>query len=267
MENYTSDSSDSDSSGKVIDLAYLLLETTTVNENLEKLSGEKSVEVESIILHHNQLISFPQNLFKFENITILDVSNNGLEVLPDVFEHCKLTTLIAKNNCLQNDSLPKTFTPNPNLRELNLSGNHFETFPEQVIDLVNLKYLYLGGNKIKSISKNVWKLSNLQILSIGGNQIIEVPSTVGQLTQLHALVLCDNKIENLPSKIANLHNLKSLLLHKNKLRTLPPEIIALKNLTEVFLSKQFFSHSIQNTFPVKFTRESVSSTFHQQHKT
>lgn len=235
MENYTSDSSDSDSNGKVIDLAYLLLETSTVDENLQKLSEEKRVDIECIILHHNQLTSFPKNLFKFQNIAVLDVSNNGLMVLPDIFKHCKLTTFIAKNNCLQNDSLPKSFTPNPNLRELNLSGNRFETFPEQLIDLVSLKYLYMGGNKIKSISKNVWKLSSLQILSIGGNQLVEVPSTVGQLTQLHALVLCDNKIESLPSNIANLHNLKSLLLHKNKLRTLPPEIVALKNLIEVLL--------------------------------
>ncbi|KAJ3657814.1 hypothetical protein Zmor_009593 [Zophobas morio] len=238
MENYTSDSSDSDGNGnKILDFAYLLLDTAKVEEHLDEASKDigKVEDVESIILHHNQLTTLPRNLAKFANVQVLDISNNGLKVLPDVFGNWNLTTLIAKNNCLTNESLPKCFSVCASLRELNLSGNRFEFFPEQLFDFASLRYLYLGGNKIRSVPKQIWKLSCLQILSMGGNQLQEVPSTLGQLKQLHALVLCDNIIESLPSNIANLNNLKSLLLHKNKLRTLPPEIVALKNLSELSL--------------------------------
>lgn len=159
MENYTSDSSDSDNnSNKVLDLAYLLLEHDKVTEHLNNLSEESRNEIESIILHHNSLTILPKNLKNFKNIQHLDISNNGLTHLPDVFQTCTLITLIAKNNQLNNESLPKNFTANPNLKELNLSGNFFQQFPEQFLDFSSLKYLYLGGNKITSIPKNILKL-------------------------------------------------------------------------------------------------------------
>lgn len=238
MENYTSDSSDSDSNSKILDFAYLLLETDVVNHNLNEHTEDSKksfLEIESIILHHNQLVTFPESLTKFSNVKVLDISNNGLRSLPNIFEFCPLTTLIAKNNCLTTESLPKAFTNCSTLRELNLSGNQIRFFPEQILDFLNLKYLYLGGNGMCNISKNIWKLSNLQVLAFGGNNLTEVPATLGKLQHLHSLVLCDNYLEGLPANIANLHNLKSLLLHKNKLRTLPPEIVALKNLTELSL--------------------------------
>ncbi|KAJ8945286.1 hypothetical protein NQ318_002743 [Aromia moschata] len=238
MDNYTSDSSDSDSdTSKVIDLAYFLLEPAIVEDNLGTYFDDKKsfLQIEKIVLHHNQLSIFPNGILKFSNTRILDLSNNGLTGIPNVFEFCPLTTFIAKNNLLKNCALPKSFTKCTNLRELNLSGNQLTQFPEQVLDFVNLRFLYLGGNGMEQISKNIWKLKNLQLLSLGGNELTEVPATLGQLQHLQALVLCDNKLESLPANIANLYKLKSLLLHKNKLRTLPPEIVALKNLTELSL--------------------------------
>lgn len=162
MENYTSDSSDSDNNGKVLDFSFLMLDPETVDHNLEVFTEDDkkpTLEIETIILRNNQLTAFPESIVKFSNLKTLDISSNGLNVLPDVFEHCPLTTIIAKNNNLTNESLPKTFTISSTVREFNLSGNLLNTFPEQLLDFVNLKYLYLGGNRISSISRNVWKLS------------------------------------------------------------------------------------------------------------
>lgn len=164
MENYTSDSSDSDVNNgkKVLDFGFMMLETDIVEHNLDVFADDDkkpSLEIESIILHHNRLNTLPENLSKYSNLQVLDVSNNGLKILPDVFEYCPLTTLIAKNNSLINDSLPKSFSACPTLRELNLSGNNLMHFPEQVFDFINIKYLYLGGNRISSISRNIWKLA------------------------------------------------------------------------------------------------------------
>lgn len=165
MENYTSDSSDSDvNSGKrVLDFGYMMLDPDTVEHNLQVFADDEkkpALEIESIILNYNQLDTLPETLSKFSNLQVLDVSNNGLKILPDIFEYCSsLTTLIAKNNNLTNESLPKAFSACPTLRELNLSGNLLMHFPEQVFEFIQLKYLYLGGNSITSISRNVWKLA------------------------------------------------------------------------------------------------------------
>ncbi|XP_058803716.1 leucine-rich repeat-containing protein 58 [Phymastichus coffea] len=234
MESYTSDSSDSDSASKTVDLSYLHLDSQVLHEHFVRTTSPGHVE--TLLLHQNRLSHIPDSVVMFSNLATLDVSNCGLQRLPDFLaELTHLVCLSAKNNALSNDSLPKSLERLPNLRELNLSGNRLSEFPEQVLDLPGLRYLYLGGNQIGEIAKDVWKIQSLQVLSIGGNRLTEVPSTLGQLTALQALVLCDNRLENLPSSIANLKNLKSLLLHKNSLRTLPTEIITLKNLTELSL--------------------------------
>lgn len=238
MEYYTSDSSDSDSTNRVLDFGHQTLDAETMNHNLDvfvKDEKKTAEEIEVLILHHNQLSTLSENIFKFSNLKTLDVSSNGLSILPDVFKYCPITTLLAKNNNLSNESLPKTFTKSSKLRELNFSGNQLTTFPEQLLDFPNMKYLFLGSNQITKISRNIGKLKNLHILSLGGNKLTEVPVTLGQLKTLQALVLCDNYIESLPANVANLKQLKSLLLHKNCLRTLPPAIIGLKNLTELSL--------------------------------
>ncbi|XP_017885320.1 leucine-rich repeat-containing protein 58 isoform X2 [Ceratina calcarata] len=233
MENYTSDSSDSDSSAKTLDLSYLMLDTQVLNDHF--VNAKNPEHVDTLLLHQNRLNSVPPTIVRFTNLNSLDVSNCGLYQLSDFLGDCPLSCLVAKHNNLTNDFLPKCFKNLSGLRELNLSGNRLTDFPEQILDLTDLKYLYLGGNQITEISKDVWKLQRLQVLSMGGNRLTEVPSTLGELKSLQALVLCDNMLENLPSSIAKLTNLKSLLLHKNRLTTLPTEIITLKCLTELSL--------------------------------
>lgn len=161
MDSYTSDSSDNDNPNKVLEFSHLMLDTATLDHNLDAFANNEkkpASEVESIILNHNQLSTVPENIIKFLNLRILDISSNGLTVLPDILMHCPLTSLIAKNNSLTNESLPKSFTVTSTLKELNLSGNHLKNFPDQIVDFHNLKYLYLGGNNIVNISKDIGRL-------------------------------------------------------------------------------------------------------------
>lgn len=166
MENYTSDSSD-DNSNKVVEFSYLMLDTATLDHNLDVFASDEkkpAAEVESLILHHNRLSTVPDNIVKFSNLKVLDISSNGLTVLPDILMHCPLTSLIAKNNNFNNESLPKTFTVTSTMKELNLSGNNLTAFPEQVIDFRNLKYLYLSGNLIMNIPKDIKRLKRYDII-------------------------------------------------------------------------------------------------------
>lgn len=156
MENYTSDSSDSDSSSKTFDLSYLMLDSDLLNEHI--LAAKDPQNVETILLNHNRINLIPQTITKFTNLNTLDISNCNLTRLPDFLGDCPLTCLIAKHNGLTNESLPKSFENLSGLRELNLSGNRLTEFPTQVLDLAALKYLYLGGNNITNIDKDLWKL-------------------------------------------------------------------------------------------------------------
>lgn len=235
---YTSDSCDSDSrEQKTVDFGHA--NKRHLDEDLFAICKTKKLaeDIEAVLLNHNNLSAIPTSITEFANLRVLDLSNNNLDRIPELItQQCQLATLIVKNNRLGDDSLPKTMlAAGGTLKELNLSGNRFTQFPEQITELKALKYLYLGGNQITNVSKDIWKLQNLQLLSLGGNLITEIPDTVGLLNNLHALVLCDNLLEALPSSIARLVHLKSLLLHKNHLKHLPREIITLKNLTELSL--------------------------------
>jgi Leucine-rich repeat (LRR) protein len=161
MENYTSDSSDSDS--HTIDYQNRNLTVSKLEDNFLNLYKTESAygDIETIILYNNQLSSMPLSLVKFHNLNTLDISNNYLTTLNiEMFVQCPLRTLIAKNNLLTNESLPKAFMSKTGgqLRELNLSGNQLTTFPDQVLELKSIKYLYLNGNLIKKIHKDIWKM-------------------------------------------------------------------------------------------------------------
>lgn len=175
MENYTSDSSESDT--HTIDYQSRNWTTSKVEDSFLNLYKEESAyaEIETVILYNNHMSTMPLSLLKFANLHTLDVSNNNLSTLNvEVFLHCPLRTFIAKNNLLTNESLPKTFVSKAlksssstttgaggklgQLRELNLSGNMLTRFPHQVLGLQSIKYLYLNGNIIQAIDKDIWKL-------------------------------------------------------------------------------------------------------------
>lgn len=157
MEIYTSDSSDSDSSAKTLDLSYLMLDGNVIAEHF--LCASSPGDVETILLYQNRLSMLPEPIIRFTNLVTLDISNCGLHRLPDfINELSSLVRLSVKNNGLINNALPKTLEGLSALRELNLSGNRLTEFPDQALDLVSLRYLYLGGNLINQIPKDVWKI-------------------------------------------------------------------------------------------------------------
>ncbi|KAI5699802.1 leucine-rich repeat-containing protein 58 [Diaphorina citri] len=239
----SSDSSDSDSfktvSIKTLDFSYSSLDSETLATQIELLPNndynKKPENIDTLLLYHNNLSFFPDNASKFTNLRSLDLSNNRITHLPQAITNFPLSTLIARNNLLTAESLPKDMSNLKNLKVFNLSGNQLEQFPIQILDIPTLKYLYLGNNSLNHVPREINKLCKLHVLSLGGNSLTDIPDTFGDLYQLEALILSDNQLESLPASISNLKMLKSLLLHNNKLRTLPTEIITLKCLSELSL--------------------------------
>lgn len=170
MEVYTSDSSDTDSrEQKTLDYARMNLQDITLEDDLysetkSKLKAHK--DIETLLLNHNRLQYIPETLKLFANLKVLDLSSNSLKHLPEAIAQLPLVTLVAKNNQLTNQSLPKSFAVKnqmSTLKEINLSGNLLTHFPEQLVELKYLKYLYMGGNKIASLNKDIWRMQRFVV--------------------------------------------------------------------------------------------------------
>lgn len=156
MESYTSDSSDSDHKGRVLDLSFSRAANEALDEQLASIKCPE--DVDTLLLKKNRLSTLPTSVSKFTGLTYLDISYCGLTRLPDFWTNCPLTCLCAKRNQLSNDGLAKAFDNLTSLRELQLSGNQLTEFPQQILHLAELKYLYLGANAINKITKDIWKL-------------------------------------------------------------------------------------------------------------
>lgn len=143
-------SSDSNSDGesrdeRTVDLSNLELTTETLTgEMLDQRKSRAGIEI--VLLNSNRLTSLSALRFApFNQLRVLNISNNHITKLPEYLLELPLTTIIARNNKLSNESLPKSlFSKTAVFRELNFGGNLFAHFPEQLLQLQQLKYLYLG---------------------------------------------------------------------------------------------------------------------------
>lgn len=118
--------------------------------------GSHAEKVLSLQLHHNRIGFIPPSIQRFKNLLVLDVSNNGLSHLSEELSHLSsLQTFTAKNNHLDDDSLPKAFDQLQSLRIVNLGGNQFTEFPPQFIHMPNIQKLYLGSNRITEVPPTI----------------------------------------------------------------------------------------------------------------
>ncbi|XP_018583940.2 leucine-rich repeat-containing protein 58-like isoform X1 [Scleropages formosus] len=215
----------------VLDLSRLDLDSV----DMDGVSEERRRETTRLYLASNRLAVLPDALCLFANLQVLDVSSNGLELIcEDVTRLTKLKTLIAKNNRLDAQSLPKDFGC-LQLEVLNLSGNRFEELPPQCLKLRRLRSLSVGGNRLRAIPAEIENLTSLELLYLGGNLISFIPPELANLPHLSYLGLCDNRIQSVPPQLTRLHSLRSLSLHNNLLTYLPREILSLVHLQELSL--------------------------------
>ncbi|XP_049584143.1 leucine-rich repeat-containing protein 58 [Syngnathus scovelli] len=215
----------------VLDFSRSNLNTLVLNG----VSDEKKRDTKQLYLNSNLLRTLPSSVTHFSNLQLLDISNNRLSAIgEDITRLAQLRTLIAKNNCLNEFSLPKGFG-SMQLEVVNFSGNRFEEIPLQFTKLRRLQSLSLGGNRLKSIPAEIENLTSLELLYLGGNFISAIPVEVANLPYLSYLVLCDNRIQSVPPQLTRLHSLRSLSLHNNLLTYLPREILSLVHLQELSL--------------------------------
>ncbi|XP_055334048.1 leucine-rich repeat-containing protein 58-like [Paramacrobiotus metropolitanus] len=230
-----SSSSDEDSSSHELDYSHSEMESFEITfSNFSRRDGNK---IGRISLAHNRLRVVPRKISIFTNLNFLDLSGNMIDSLsPEILKLTQLRTLIAKNNRLTAEGIPKELYQLTELQHVNLSGNPLGHVPEVLSVMKNLVFLQLGSCELEEIPEILTNTpSKLEVLYLGGNRLSSVPEEIGYLDNLQALHLNGNELEALPPSIANLSQLKSLSLHQNRLSALPSEIIRLDNLRELSL--------------------------------
>ena len=120
---------------------------------------DRATFVKSLQLDHNLITVLPRCVGSFKQLVTLDISNNQMSYLSTEIVHLhNLRTLNARNNNLDNESIPKEMAVMDNLQVLNFSGNHLSELPLQFTFLHKLKCLYLGANSIETVPKEIGHL-------------------------------------------------------------------------------------------------------------
>jgi Leucine-rich repeat (LRR) protein len=173
------------------------------------------------------------------DITALDLRNQGLQTLPDSLSRYHLEVLLLSQNQLT--ELPDFVYQYKNLKTLDLNSNQIDTIFNKIGQLTNLTTLDLHGNSLSSLPAEIGQLTNLTELTLGFNYLSSLPAEIGQLTNLTTLVLYQNSLSSLPAEIGQLTNLTTLVLYQNSLSSLPAEIGQLTKLTKLDLSSNSLS--------------------------
>lgn len=125
-----------------------------------------------------------------EKVSVLDFSNQGLSILPDLHTQTHLQELKAEHNSLTSLSkIPST-----------------------------LKYLFLNHNRIAFVGNLDQQVPYLNILDLSGNRLISLDGIAG-CTELRELNIANNYVgDDQIGQIRNLGQVRKLDISHNHLR-------------------------------------------------
>ncbi len=165
------------------------------------------------IIGNEWLEELPDWIRVLENLSYLQVIDNGLKVFPEwVCDIEKLTVL-------------------------NLSGNSIPHIPPCVGKLQSMKIFAICNNPLDQVPQEIQNMPLLEDLRLGGLKC-PLPSWLGALENLKELNISENSLGELPDWVRKLSNLEKLNASKNGFKTLPEWILELKNLRSLYLSYQ-----------------------------
>ncbi|WOL00027.1 plant intracellular Ras-group-related LRR protein 6 [Canna indica] len=225
-----------------------------VYKNLESQGADdkwwEAVELQRLILAHNNLEVLKEDLRNLSMLTVLNVSYNKLSSLPAAIGELPLlkaldvsfnsltaipeeigsATSLVKLDCSNNQikELPCSLGRCLDLSELKASNNFLTELPHELANCSKLNKLEVEGNKLKLFTENMlMSWTSLTELNAAKNLLTSIPNSIGLLVKLIRLDLHQNKISAIPSSIMGCSSLAEFYMGTNLLSTLPPEIGAL----------------------------------------
>ncbi|CAL8315609.1 unnamed protein product [Lota lota] len=186
--------------------------------------------LEGLHLYSNHLRSLsPDVLRGVPRLHTLDLTGNLLADLPaDVFRHAPLTTLVLKNNLME-EAKAEWFPDDSSLTWLDLSGNRLAGVPAALLrKLPHLESLDLSHNRLEKIqARSLDPLIKLERLNLQRNKLVSLdPALFHHTANITNLYLTDNRLDKLPpSLFRGLGKLRVLGLEDNQLRHFPPGLL------------------------------------------
>ncbi|XP_059764534.1 protein flightless-1 homolog isoform X1 [Balaenoptera ricei] len=236
------------------------------HNNLTTLHGELSSlpSLRAIVARANSLKNsgVPDDIFKLDDLSVLDLSCNQLTECPRELENAKnMLVLNLSHNSI--DTIPNQLFINlTDLLYLDLSENRLESLPPQMRRLVHLQTLVLNGNPLLhaqlrqlpamtalqtlhlrntqrtqgNLPTSLEGLSHLADVDLSCNDLTRVPECLYTLPSLRRLNLSSNQISELSLCIDQWVHVETLNLSRNQLTSLPSAICKLTKLKRLYLS-------------------------------
>jgi Leucine-rich repeat (LRR) protein len=123
--------------------------------------------IHAISFEKLKLDSLPNQLWKFTQLTYLNLEKNQLVFLPDSL---KLLSQLTELNISKNKFafFPLIICQLPSLQKLNASRNRIESIPDQIENCKHLAYLDFYDNLIEDFGLGIFNLPELKTLNIEG---------------------------------------------------------------------------------------------------
>nr|GMD84083.1 plant intracellular Ras-group-related LRR protein 6 isoform X1 [Ipomoea batatas] len=228
-----------------------------VYQSLDAVSGDEkwweAVELQKLILAHNDIESLKEDLRNLPMLIVLNVSHNKLTCLPAAVGELQMlksldvsfnviqsipevigaAAALVKFDCSNNqlNDLPDSLGRCSNLAELKVSNNNISRLPEDLANCSKLMKLEVEGNKLPVLSENLFSsCTMLTELNASKNLLKGIPENIGNLTRLIRLDVHQNRISSIPSSIKDCSSLLEFYIGGNALTSLPAEIGALTQL-------------------------------------
>eukprot|EP00088_Acartia_fossae_P025651 TRINITY_DN2645_c0_g1_i12.p1 TRINITY_DN2645_c0_g1~~TRINITY_DN2645_c0_g1_i12.p1 ORF type:complete len:617 (-),score=125.57 TRINITY_DN2645_c0_g1_i12:888-2702(-) len=231
--------------------------------------------LKTIDLSNNELHEFPATLCKSKSLQRLNLSQNHLRCLPEVFYsyyrirhlildnngfshlfeipawmfHLKRCTVLSFANCYLGSlmrSIPSDYGYYCRLiTKLDLRGTGIRDFPEFILSILDLEYLWLSNTERPSMPK----MNPLSSLSPNDNMIWALPDRLASLTLLTHFEISNVRLSIIPSSFCNLQNLEYFDAANNSLESLPNQFFNLVNLKYLNLSNNelaFLPNGLRN---------------------
>lgn len=179
--------------------------TITSRKDYPLISGFPSA-LRQLKVSHCTLKKIDQRILKLEQLTILDLSFNHLQTLPEEW-----------------DSVPS-------LKELYLTDNLLVGLSRGFLNshLKNsLALLDLSNNKLNHMHPDLCCFSNLVNLKLDNNSISIIPRTIRKMHRLQFFTICKNKLTKVPLDFCQLR-LEKLDMFDNLFPTTAPSFIEIK---------------------------------------
>jgi len=197
-------------------------------------------------LASNQLVSFPYDILRHQNLETLDVSNNQIvRVDPERVVHTlSLIKLDMSANRLK--EFPSWVgTSFPRLAKLVLRGNEIREIPNKSFGFRSIKEINLSHNVIVRVSANFFKSCLLlEKIDLSHNVLETLPNfTPSTLSRLSQVKLAHNRLEEcrpfyIPRSLLSIPSLQIVDLSDNRITQMPnPQMWTARGLKELSLAR------------------------------